>query len=274
MVLRAQLSLTSKLVRNPEHKRVLAMLLEDPRTCYTHLFPGYANRWLWVITPSLVVVQWLALVSADLAHRSEDMINFSVDRGMLAAFTVSVTSRSSGMSPMDLSELSVSSAFVLCVCMFVSVSPVVVVMRATAVRFSSMVSHRPTAEEKEDEDAGQLKNQLSYFMRQNTLLLVAIILAILYIEEWNQTKSDRGQGEFLVTLFEFCSAYGGVGLSMARGSYARSGDWLAPAKLLIMLVMILGRLRELPASIDPTWAVDLNEDNEDQEEYSNDGSEC
>merc|ERR1712151_1122606 len=46
--------------------RVLGLLLHFPRTCYTHLFPNYATRWLAIVTPALVAMQFLALCVIDL----------------------------------------------------------------------------------------------------------------------------------------------------------------------------------------------------------------
>merc|ERR1712062_961094 len=49
------------LVSEGRYRRVLGLLLRFPRTCYTHLFPYYATRWLAVVTPALVVMQIVAL---------------------------------------------------------------------------------------------------------------------------------------------------------------------------------------------------------------------
>lgn len=58
-------------------------------------------------------------------------------------------------------------------------------------------------------------------------------------------------------LFELCSAFGTVGLSMGFGTSAASlsGAFSIPSKLIVMALMLVGAHRALPDNLDP--AVDL-----------------
>merc|ERR1711879_832396 len=91
---------------------------------------------------------------------------------------------------------------------------------------------------------------------------MGLFFLILIAEENHTSREDVRDRRFLYIVFEFCSAYGTVGLSMSGGAYSRSGEWAPLAKLTLMTVMFMGRLRGLPESIDPT--LQMRETSEDQ----------
>merc|ERR1712203_889134 len=70
--------------------------------------------------------------------------------------------------------------------------------------------------------------------------------------EQSRTGAKMSELGFLPMLIEFCSAFGGVGLSMASTPEATSGSWHWSGKLALVVVMLLGRLRGLPDAIDPS----------------------
>merc|ERR1719401_2651722 len=128
--------------------------------------------------------------------------------------------------------------------MWISVCPVVVAMRSTALEDNSSKA-----------DVRNVKDQMGTFMSQNSVLLGTLFFGILLAEQYASTAErdgyDKFRYQFISILFEFCSAYGTVGLSMSDQPWSYSKNFSLPAKLILMFVMLLGRLRGLPESIDP-----------------------
>eukprot|EP00929_Paragymnodinium_shiwhaense_P074428 TRINITY_DN38091_c0_g1_i1.p1 TRINITY_DN38091_c0_g1~~TRINITY_DN38091_c0_g1_i1.p1 ORF type:complete len:638 (+),score=45.51 TRINITY_DN38091_c0_g1_i1:98-2011(+) len=256
--------------RGRRFRRVLRLLLKYPRTCYTHLFPDYATSWLSIITPLIVIVQILALSLVDFWAEpgsgvgvTQIMEGLTWPQRILATIFQSVSTRTAGFSVLSLDLLSPTSAFVLSVCMWVSVCPVVVVMRSTtrtAGRASSQLAlGRMLEVEQREKDKEEMQQQLSSFMSENSVLLLVLFFLVLLGEEHSHTGGsqvdDSGEvveDRFLRILFEFASAYGTVGLSMSSKPWSASGAWCPTSQLCLMVVMLLGRLRGLPESIDPT----------------------
>jgi len=260
------------LSRDARKSRVLRLLLQYPRTCYTHLFPAYATRWLCVLTPLLIFVQIVALCASDLwagpaggAGDAELLKHFNFQNKILAILFQSIATRTAGFSVVNLELLSPTSAFVFCICMWISVCPVTSVIRSTTRVDGRVVSEYFLGEVKQQKqkDAESVKQQLSSFMGQNMLPLIILFYSILLMEQYYTTDAFIRNFRITYIVFEFCSAYGTVGLSMSSKAHSRSGEWCVPAQILLMVVMFLGRLRGLPESIDP--AVRLSEN--DEEEY-------
>lgn len=69
-----------------------------------------------------------------------------------------------------------------------------------------------------------------------------------------------GDFTFFKVLFELASAYGTCGLSLGYQNQTASfsGVWCTTSQMLLVVVMILGRLRGLPDSIDPSVKVALS----------------
>lgn len=104
----------------------------------------------------------------------------------------------------------------------------------------------------DNKEEPKVKNQMKAFMSQNSALLGGLFFLILLSEQYaNSDRTIVFRNQFVLILFEFCSAYGTVGLSMSAKPWSFSGKYCIPAKLFLMLVMFLGRLRGLPSSIDP-----------------------
>jgi len=245
--------------RNGRYWRVLCLLLRFPRTCYTQLFPFYATRWLAVITPALVVMQIVALCLVDLFHapghgtKTAIMNQLPWAERALAVFFQSISTRTAGFSVLDMKLISPTTAFIFCACMWISVCPMVVVMRSTNRAERTTGYYTASAEQQQEKDAAILQAQLTGFMSQNSTMLLLLFFLILLAEEYTTSEHDVREHRFLFILFEFCSAYGTVGLSMSDEAASRSGKWSWPAKCSLMAVMFLGRLRGLPDSIDPAF---------------------
>lgn len=238
-------------------------LLKSPRRCYTHLFPGYATLWLSIVTAALVVVQVAAIFITD--HRPK-LFGRPIKFSEVAFFAVSTRTAGFAIRPLD--GIFPSTAFVMCICMWISTSPVVVAMRSTRQvcpdrallgvdNYDLSGMHREEAGLSEAR-VRPVRKQLVAFMSQHSVVLLILFFSILVLEraQFDGRATTRGGVEseenFLWVVFEFCSAWGTVGLTMAATPWSFSGDWSRGAQLCLMAIMFLGRLRGLPDSIDPS----------------------
>lgn len=257
--------------RSRDEKHVLSLLLKYPRTCYTHIFPNYATLWLAVVTSLLTAAQIFALFVADCwaypAGRMDSggqsiMQHLSTGDKVWATIFQSVSTRTAGFSVLDLSLVSPTSGLIFMVCMWISICPVIVVMRSTGptanrsvkLEYSSAITKSSLPA-----DQGVLKNQLQTFLSENSVLLLSLLFLILLGEEYATTTENVRESRFMRIIFEFCSAYGTVGLSMSSQPWSECGNWTVTSKLCLMVVMLMGRLRGLPESIDPVVQLSMTD---------------
>ncbi|CAE8694111.1 unnamed protein product, partial [Polarella glacialis] len=200
---------------------------------------------------------------------------------LLAVCFLSVSTRTAGFcfAQTGLDNLRASNACVFCACMWISACPVVAVMRSTtcsetgeqqAVAISSMLLNAPKSDVSWARAKLELRGQISNFMTQDTALLAVLFFVIILGEEADMTTPDVRDGRFLRVLFEFCSSYGTVGLSMSETPWSESGNWSPVPKLALMAVMFLGRLRGMPPSIDATIRFRRDDDWVDEPELLTD----
>merc|ERR1719476_518065 len=109
-----------------------------------------------------------------------------------------------------------------------------------------------------------LKTQARRYLTQDITFLVAIMFIILVLEKSSFESSAKhaspfsdgiyGDFNFFKVFFEMVSAYGTVGYSLGfeDQSASFSGVWCSLSQYLLVGVMVMGRLRGLPDSIDPS----------------------
>ena len=69
------------------------------------------------------------------------------------------------------------------------------------------------------------------------------------------------EGQFSFnTIFEIISGYGTVGLSVSYSNASFSGQWSVLSKLVIIFVMLMGRHREMPDTIDAAFHDEFEDD--------------
>lgn len=248
--LRMELKIAAWLLRSSGRSRfaiAIERILDHPHRYYYMLFPRNTT-WLLALTQCVIIaVQVVALYLDEAVWAASGRTTAMTDgmdpgRRFLAILFVSVSSRTCGLSFLDLALLSPSSALVLCLAMWISSCPVVLAERARS-EYSDDADSLPKVLGWRQ---GSMTQQVSDFMCKDMSLLVVILFFIFLIEEHRQ---DSQGNFFLFTLFEFCSAYGTSGLTMVSTEVAYSAQWLDGSKLLLMLIMMLGRFRGLPFSI-------------------------
>eukprot|EP00746_Dinoflagellata_sp_MGD_P014527 gnl/MRDRNA2_/MRDRNA2_131881_c0_seq1.p1 gnl/MRDRNA2_/MRDRNA2_131881_c0~~gnl/MRDRNA2_/MRDRNA2_131881_c0_seq1.p1 ORF type:complete len:657 (-),score=87.20 gnl/MRDRNA2_/MRDRNA2_131881_c0_seq1:149-2119(-) len=250
-----------------EKKDALAFLLNHPRRCYTHMFPPVHTLWL-----SLCVVVLLGLQYVVFFWQDGDRPVLSEYEGWdLAAnlFFQASTTRTAGLNSVDIFRFSFGSCYLMVVMMYLSCTPTVVMMRHSALEAGEETELDITGRSEGLEEAiegrdNSLKAQASRYLTQHLTYLTVIVFFILVFEKENFEKSSEhaspvgngiyGDFSFFKVIFEMASAYGTVGLSLGyrNAAYSFSGAWCQKSQFLLILAMLLGRLRGLPDSIDPS----------------------
>ncbi|CAH2447662.1 Potassium transport system component [Komagataella phaffii CBS 7435] len=238
-------------------KESLGFLLDHPRRCFTLLFPSAATWWLFFVLVILNVFDWLLFVILDF-HRS---VVDGIPGGykVLIGIFQSVSTRTAGFAIVDLAHIHPAVQVSYMVMMYISVLPLAISIRRTNVyEEQSLGVYYPPGQMEEDEsDAHQnkpgtfigthLRKQLSFDLWFLFLGLFIICLA----DGGRLSSGDPGFTVFHV-LFEIVSAYGTVGLSLGYPgtNTSFSAQFSVISKLVIIAMMIRGRHRGLPYSLD------------------------
>ncbi|EWY79271.1 hypothetical protein FOYG_17552 [Fusarium oxysporum NRRL 32931] len=115
--------------KNSALRGPLAFLLEHPRRCCMLLFP---SRPTWILLGILLFINFfdvLLLIVLDLDNPS--VTELPLARRILAAIFQAASSRHTGTSTFDLSELNPAAQFSLLVMMYISVYPIALTIRAS-----------------------------------------------------------------------------------------------------------------------------------------------
>jgi len=237
--LRWFLWLCSKIARD---KAPYTNLLANPRIYFTHLFPA-KQTWIlclsWAIITALQMIffLWFDSDNTAIAHLETDDL-------FLDAFFQSVSIRSAGFNILAVDALSNALLVLYLIMMYMSVYPFVVSLRETAV--NSKYQQGELAASRRKRTQAVFKDLIA----RDILLLYIATLVISMIED-TEFPSHPSLTVFRI-MFEVVSAYGTCGLSMGYPSlpYSFSGVLKTPSKLIILLVMLFGRHRGLPESVD------------------------
>ncbi|SCW03223.1 LAFE_0G05710g1_1 [Lachancea fermentati] len=243
-------------------KESLGFLLDHPRRCFTLLFPSAPTWWLLLILVVLNVTDLILFIVLDL--------NSKVVEGLTSGFKVldglfqAVSTRTAGFTVLNLSQLHPSVQVSYMLMMYVSVLPLAISIRRTNVyEEQSLGIYGEDGEEAREENSeferkmdhsarsfigAHLRRQLSF-----DLWFLFLGLFILCISEGPKIK-DPKEPDFTVfqVLFEVVSAYGTVGLSLGypNTDQSFSAQFNTFSKLVIIAMLIRGRHRGLPYSLD------------------------
>ncbi|AEO58566.1 hypothetical protein MYCTH_53804 [Thermothelomyces thermophilus ATCC 42464] len=114
--------------------------------------------------------------------------------------------------------------------------------------------------------AHHVRSQLSH-----DVWWVALAFFLVTVMETSHTLADPAAFSLFNILFEVVSAYANNGIStgLPAASYSFSGGWHAGSKLVLILVMLRGRHRDLPVALDRAVklpSMDLDDKEEDDAE--------
>ncbi|KAF7581438.1 potassium uptake protein, Trk family protein [Clavispora lusitaniae] len=233
-------------------KESLGFLLDHPRRCFTLLFPSIPTWWLLFILVVLNATDLILFIVLDFGSEYLSPIpkGLRVLDGLFQAFST----RTAGFSVVDLSQLHPSIQVSYMIMMYISVLPLAISIRRTNVYEEQSLGIYATAR---DEDATEetpknfigshLRNQLSF-----DLWYIFLGLFIICIAEGGKLKRNDYRFTVFTILFEIISAYGTVGLSLGYPNIDQSlsHEFTTISKLVIVAMMIRGRHRGLPYSLD------------------------
>lgn len=237
-------------------------MLDHPRRCYTHMFPAAETGWLLLVLLFLNSVQILWEVMLDWHSPAYDRLN--AGQTLVNIYFQSVAVRTSGFNSVDITQLSVANLWLIAGMMYVAASPVTIALRYTG------KSESITAEDRRTKATNTVGSQAQSIFMKHIILLFISVLFICMMEEV-PLATDPNYSIFKI-MFEVASGYGTVGLTLGYGTlpYSFCGVWSGGSKFVLLLVMILGKHRNLPESIDSAIHVpaDLTQSSSGSEEDS------
>ncbi|CAR24025.1 Trk1p [Lachancea thermotolerans CBS 6340] len=249
-------------------KESLGFLLDHPRRCFTLLFPSAPTWWLLFILVTLNAIDLILFIVLDL--------NSQVVEGLTSGFKVlnglfqAVSTRTAGFTILNLSKLHPSIQVSYMLMMYVSVLPLAISIRRTNVYEEQSLGiydnggddahHKDSSSDSQSEDERNLEKSAKSFIgahlrRQLSFDLWFLFLGlfIICISEGGKIQ-DTNKPDFTVfqVLFEIVSAYGTVGLSLGypNTDQSFSGQFNTFSKVIIIGMLIRGRHRGLPYSLD------------------------
>lgn len=236
----------------------LEFLWRFPRQSFTHLFTSEETLVLLAIILLLTFGEFILLLILDWYHicTSGTPAFFKV----VDAFFLAISTRTAGFQVFDLSVLNPGMLMVIVGAMYLSSYPLTIAIRSSNNRLedlydvpsSALLESRDT---KKRERAKAVRDEAQRLLLQDfTLIFVGMV--IIMIIESKQISTDCSFSQFSI-IFEVISAYGTVGLSLGypRVPYSFSGKWRAGSKLVLIGIMLLGRHRGLPNSVDKALKV-------------------
>jgi len=237
-------------------------LLRFPRRCCTHMFPEIHTRMLFACMLIFNLGQYFLMMIFDF---NGSLANLPPMTRNLVCWFQTVVTRTGGFQAIDLSILFPAVQLTMAILMYISSYPMIASLRQMSEESRQHVSMGDVEEQRGRSLAEATiyvkKKSYSFSKQVRTkcmadLWLLSGALFVLAVSE--STQIQKGSFSIFSLIFETCSAYGTVGVSLGYpGTYASLSTVFHPVgKLAVICVMIAGRHRGLPRSIDR--AVSLN----------------
>ena len=283
-------------------KESLGFLLDHPRRCFTLLFPSAATWWLLLALLFLNITDLILFIILDI--NAEVLKPYTKGIRVLMGAFQAVSTRTSGFTIVDLSQLHAAIQVSYMLMMYISVLPVAISIRRTNVYEERSLGlygkmDQSDLEEEEEElkelsDASSNSEGESVSSKKNTkknkvyknnnvsadslssenldkvstksfigahirkqlsfdLWFLFLGLFIICICENDKIKNENMPDfNIFAILFEIVSAYGTVGLSLGypNTDESFSAQFTTLSKLVIIAMLVRGRCRGLPYSLD------------------------
>lgn len=264
--------------------RLTKYILRFPRRLTISLFPMRQTLILLGILATITIVQCIDFLATDWNLLPSA---FSAGEKLLNTLIQSICTRTAGFNTIDVSNLSQSTLVMFAIMMYVAVVPNVITMRFT--RDSNDASNEngskkkgennrkkyddddsssdssSASDEDEDDDVANTnrermpspttKEGVGFHLKRMILFdstWVFLPWYIISVAEDKKFKNDSQNFTPFKVFFEVMSAYGTVGYSCGYNGLPFSfvGSMRKFSKYIIMIVMIMGRHRNLPDNID------------------------
>ncbi|KDQ09512.1 hypothetical protein BOTBODRAFT_148102 [Botryobasidium botryosum FD-172 SS1] len=263
IALRVSIWLCTKIV--PSGSRInetLQFLLDHPRRCFVYLFPSHQTWFLFAILVLFSALEWSCFFVLDKGLGALDSLPIGVR--VVAGLFQGLASRASGFSIVNVSALAPSLLVLYVVLMYVAVYPIAISIRSTNVYeetslgiFESPPDQKFEEPELEGSPGERVGKYLGWHVRRqlanDVWWLVGGIWLVCVIERDSLVDPDNASWfNIFRIVFEMVAAYSGVGLSLGipTQNYSFSGALRKLSKIIVMVLMVRGRHRELPLAID------------------------
>jgi trk system potassium uptake protein TrkH len=205
------------------------------------------TRLVLVATAALLAGGTLAFVLLEW-NNPRTLAGLPYGERLLAAWFQSVTARTAGFNTIDIGAMTPPALFVMMALMFIGASPGSTGGGVKTTTFSITLAALWTTVRGAD-DTVLFKRRLAAEVVAKAFFISLIAFVTLNVVAWLVLVTER-RG-LLETLFETTSAFGTVGLSMGEhgGPMSLSGFFSPAGKLLIMLMMFIGRVGPLTLAI-------------------------
>ncbi|GAV48722.1 hypothetical protein ZYGR_0N01260 [Zygosaccharomyces rouxii] len=255
----------------------LGFLLDHPRRCFTMLFPSAATWWLVATLVGLNAIDLIIFVILDLGNS----VLHNLNRGyrVLVGLFQAISTRTAGFQIVDIGSLHPAVQVSYMLMMYVSVMPLAISIRRTNVYEEQSLGvygdpdedashHGHELDSDDDESLGSSPSPASKKKKKSTISFIGahlrrqlsfdlwyifLGLFIICLAEGGKIQDER-RPEFNIftILFEIVSAYGTVGLSLGypNSDTSFSGQFGTISKLIIIALLIRGRHRGLPYTLD------------------------
>ncbi|CAI0628034.1 unnamed protein product [Linum tenue] len=252
------------------------LLRNTRRVGFYHLLPGRESAYLAATVAGFVAVQLALFCGTD--WRSEGLEGMNPAEKLTGALFLTVNSRHSGESIVDLATVSTASLVVFVVMMYLP--PYTSFLPTTGgEEEKDQTKIQMTGDSYNDNTTGQVvisykhKNNSNRFMENvvvSQLSFLAIFVVLICITERHSMKEDPLNFSIFNIVLEVISAYGNVGFSMGYSCQRRinpsggggdcrdkftglSGRWSDEGKILLILVMLFGRLKKFNMAGGKAW---------------------
>ncbi|EFY87055.1 potassium transporter, putative [Metarhizium acridum CQMa 102] len=246
-----------------EWQSTLEYILRYPRRVYTNLFPTQHTWWLAFMVVMLNGIDWAAFELLNIGNPVISAIP-SGPRIMDGLFQA-VAVRSGGFYIVPIAKTHIGLQVLYVIMMYISVYPVIITMRNSNVYEERSLGMFAAESTKDEEYVDPYAKALRSFRTRRLFIsqqirgqladdiwLLALATFIITVMEAPHFAEDPVSYSVFNIIFEIISAYGCVGISVGSpgANYSFCGGWRAGSKLVVCLVMLRGRHRTLPASLD------------------------
>ena len=205
------------------------IILDQPRSFVTHVFSSKSTWRLLLIQIFLIGLQTILMVALPNGGAFAGL-----DDGYYFANALfqSISVRTAGLNSIPIGLLSIEALIIMIAMMYIAAYPII-----TSLRSSNIQQNKPKK---------TLEYQLRRLLMQDAMWVVGPWFLVCACEGFTN------YGDGFNALFEVVSAYGTVGLSLgvSNANYSFSGSFGIASKLVIILVMLLGRHRGMPDAFD------------------------
>ncbi|NMO95876.1 TrkH family potassium uptake protein [Paenibacillus lemnae] len=188
------------------------------------------------MTGALIVIGAVMLFLLEFNH-SAAMGHLSLPQKIMASIFQSITSRSGGISTIDIESLQQSSQFFLIMLMFIGAAPGSTGGGIKVTTFAILIG-AVIAMIKGKRDVVLFRNRISQAVVYRSVTLT--VLALIVLVGFSMFLAATEDSQFLAILFEAVSAFGTCGLSMGLTT-----DLSEIGKITVAILMFLGRLGPL-----------------------------